>query len=89
MVTEIGLFLHNFIRKVNEMHDKYLAQPTICAKYKIHNKEPSTKTISPIGYFEFISKFTDKMRMIKVQLSHTNCFDLFCISVFLVILVLM
>lgn len=32
MVTEIGLFLHNFIRKVNEMHDKYLAQPTICIR---------------------------------------------------------
>ena len=40
-----------------------------CAKYKILNKEPSTKTISSTDYFEFNSKFTDKMRRIKVQLS--------------------
>jgi cullin 1 len=60
-----------------------------CSKYKILNKEPSTKTISPTDYFEFNSKFRDKMRRIKVQLSHTNCFDLFCISVCLVILVSM
>lgn len=39
-----------------------------CAKYKILNKEPSTKTISPTDVFEFNSKFTDKMRRIKVQL---------------------
>jgi cullin 1 len=39
-----------------------------CAKYKILNKEPSTKTISPTDYFEFNSKFTDKMRRIKIPL---------------------
>ncbi|MCH97429.1 cullin-1-like, partial [Trifolium medium] len=38
-----------------------------CAKYKILNKEPSTKTISPTDYIESNSKFTDKMRRIKVQ----------------------
>ena len=40
-----------------------------CAKYKILNKEPNTKTISSTDYFEFNSKFTDKMRRIKVQFS--------------------
>ncbi|GAU50501.1 hypothetical protein TSUD_409760 [Trifolium subterraneum] len=39
-----------------------------CAKYKILIKEPSTKTISPTDYFEFNSKFTDKMRRIKIPL---------------------
>ena len=37
-----------------------------CAKYKILNKEPNTKIISPTDFFEFNSKFTDKMRRIKV-----------------------
>ena len=37
-----------------------------CAKYKILTKVPNTKTISPTDYFEFNSKFTDKMRRIKV-----------------------
>ncbi|CAI9274933.1 unnamed protein product [Lactuca saligna] len=39
-----------------------------CAKYKILTKEPNTKTISPNDYFEFNSKFTDKMRRIKIPL---------------------
>ncbi|XP_016700735.1 cullin-1 isoform X3 [Gossypium hirsutum] len=39
-----------------------------CAKYKILNKEPSTKTISSTDHFEFNSKFTDKMRRIKIPL---------------------
>ncbi|PIA44551.1 hypothetical protein AQUCO_01700270v1 [Aquilegia coerulea] len=39
-----------------------------CAKYKILNKTPSTKTITPTDYFEFNSKFTDKMRRIKIPL---------------------
>ncbi|KAI0504308.1 hypothetical protein M5K25_013881 [Dendrobium thyrsiflorum] len=39
-----------------------------CAKYKILNKEPNTKAISPTDYFEFNSKFTDKMRRIKIPL---------------------
>ncbi|WMV10153.1 hypothetical protein MTR67_003538 [Solanum verrucosum] len=39
-----------------------------CAKYKILNKEPSTKIISPTDVFEFYSKFTDKMRRIKIPL---------------------
>ncbi|KAL6884673.1 hypothetical protein ACP4OV_010609 [Aristida adscensionis] len=39
-----------------------------CGKYKILNKEPSNRTISPKDVFEFNAKFTDKMRRIKVQL---------------------
>lgn len=41
-----------------------------CAKYKILNKEPNTKTISPNDHFEFNAKFTDKMRRIKVYRQH-------------------
>ncbi|KAF7837843.1 cullin-1 [Senna tora] len=39
-----------------------------CAKYKILTKEPNTKSISSTDYFEFNSKFTDKMRRIKIPL---------------------
>ncbi|CAL9194849.1 unnamed protein product [Musa hybrid cultivar] len=39
-----------------------------CAKYKILNKEPYTKSISPNDVFEFNSKFSDKMRRIKIPL---------------------
>ncbi|CAL5083358.1 unnamed protein product [Urochloa decumbens] len=39
-----------------------------CGKYKILNKEPNTRTISPKDIFEFNHKFTDKMRRIKVPL---------------------
>ncbi|KAH0765575.1 hypothetical protein KY285_001446 [Solanum tuberosum] len=40
-----------------------------CAKYKILNKEPSTKTISLTDVFEFNSKFTDIMRRMKLPLA--------------------
>ncbi|URE21626.1 cullin 1 [Musa troglodytarum] len=39
-----------------------------CAKYKILHKEPNTKSISPNDVFEFNSKFSDKMRRIKIPL---------------------
>ncbi|CAI9115589.1 OLC1v1016524C1 [Oldenlandia corymbosa var. corymbosa] len=39
-----------------------------CAKYKILNKDPNTRTISPTDVFEFNAKFTDRMRRIKVPL---------------------
>ncbi|KAL5064110.1 hypothetical protein RYX36_025847, partial [Vicia faba] len=39
-----------------------------CAKYKILLKEPNTKTISPNDSFMFNSKFTDKMRRIRIPL---------------------
>ncbi|KOM33528.1 hypothetical protein LR48_Vigan01g308400 [Vigna angularis] len=46
-----------------------------CAKYKILIKEPNTKTISSTDYFEFNSKFTDKMRRIKGGI------DKFCMQI--------
>ncbi|XP_018682167.2 cullin-1-like [Musa acuminata AAA Group] len=39
-----------------------------CARYKILKKAPMTDTVSPNDIFEFNSKFTDKMRRIKVPL---------------------
>ncbi|KAH9328425.1 hypothetical protein KI387_000533, partial [Taxus chinensis] len=39
-----------------------------CAKHKILNKEPNTKTVAQTDYFEFNAKFTDKMRRIKIPL---------------------
>lgn len=39
-----------------------------CAKHKILNKEPNTKAVAQTDYFEFNSKFTDKMRRIKIPL---------------------
>nr|XP_009794360.1 PREDICTED: cullin-1-like isoform X2 [Nicotiana sylvestris] len=39
-----------------------------CAKYKILTKEPSNRTVSPSDHFEFNSKFTDRMRRIRVPL---------------------
>ncbi|CAL5072266.1 unnamed protein product [Urochloa decumbens] len=39
-----------------------------CGKYKILNKDPNSRTISPKDVFEFNHKFTDKMWRIKVPL---------------------
>ncbi|CAK9878311.1 unnamed protein product [Sphagnum jensenii] len=39
-----------------------------CAKYKILNKEPNSKSVTQTDYFEFNIKFTDKMRRIKIPL---------------------
>ncbi|KAK8928873.1 Cullin-1 [Platanthera zijinensis] len=39
-----------------------------CGKYKILVKEPSTKAVGPNNTFEFNSKFSDKMRRIRVPL---------------------
>uniref|UniRef100_A0A7N0U8X0 Cullin family profile domain-containing protein n=1 Tax=Kalanchoe fedtschenkoi TaxID=63787 RepID=A0A7N0U8X0_KALFE len=40
-----------------------------CGRYKILNKEPAdTKTVSPTDHFKFNSKFTDKMRRVKIPL---------------------
>ncbi|KAK6930141.1 Cullin protein, neddylation domain [Dillenia turbinata] len=39
-----------------------------CAKYKILNKEPNTKSITHTDHFSFNEKFTDKMRRIKIPL---------------------
>ncbi|CAL5426036.1 unnamed protein product [Camellia sinensis] len=45
-----------------------LLQSLSCAKYKIVNKEPNTKTVTPNDYFEFNLKFTDRMRRIRIPL---------------------
>lgn len=39
-----------------------------CAKYKILNKDPSTRIIGQNDMFEFNTKFVDKMRRIKVDI---------------------
>ncbi|OMO57825.1 hypothetical protein COLO4_35078 [Corchorus olitorius] len=39
-----------------------------CAKYKILLKDSNTKNISKSDYFDFNSKFTDRMRRIKIPL---------------------
>ena len=56
----------------------WLLHSLLCAKYKILNKEPSTK-IFPTDVFEFNSKFTAKMRRIKVQLMMSK-FSLFTMN---------
>ncbi|KAK1385178.1 Cullin-1 [Heracleum sosnowskyi] len=45
-----------------------ILQSLSCAKYKILKKTPSSNTVSSTDYFEFNSKFTDKMRRIKIPL---------------------
>ncbi|KAM3231468.1 cullin-1 [Capsicum chacoense] len=45
-----------------------LLQSLSCAKYKILTKEPSNRTVSPTDHFEFNSKFTDRMRRIRIPL---------------------
>ncbi|XP_057461540.1 cullin-1-like [Actinidia eriantha] len=45
-----------------------LLQSLSCAKYKILVKEPNTKTVGPNDSFQFNSKFTDKMRRIRIPL---------------------
>ncbi|KAE8681172.1 Cullin-1 [Hibiscus syriacus] len=59
IMTQLNLTNDDIVRLLHSLS---------CAKYKILNKEPSTKTISPTDHFEFNSKFTDKMRRIKIPL---------------------
>ncbi|CAO2184574.1 unnamed protein product [Urochloa humidicola] len=59
IVTQLNLSEDDTVRVLHSLS---------CAKYKILNKEPNTRTISPKDVFEFNNKFTDKMRRIKVQL---------------------
>ncbi|KAL3641974.1 Cullin-1 [Castilleja foliolosa] len=59
IVTQLNLSDDDVVRMLHSLS---------CAKYKILNKEPNTKTISPTDVFEFNSKFTDKMRRIKIPL---------------------
>ncbi|KAI6683987.1 hypothetical protein NL676_029900 [Syzygium grande] len=43
-----------------------------CAQYKILSKEPNTKAIARTDHFKFNSKFTEKMRRIKIPLPPVN-----------------
>lgn len=40
-----------------------------CAKYKILNKSPASKTVSKTDVFSMNKKFTDRMRRIRVRTS--------------------
>lgn len=67
--TADRLSYSELMTQLNVTHDDLvrLLHSLSCAKYKILNKEPNTKTISPTDTFEFNSKFTDRMRRIKVS----------------------
>lgn len=45
-----------------------LLQSLSCAKYKILIKEPASRTVSETDSFHFNSKFTDRMRRIRVRI---------------------
>jgi len=57
IVTQLNLSEDDTVRLLHSLS---------CAKYKILNKEPNSRTISPKDDFEFNHRFTDKMRRIKV-----------------------
>lgn len=57
IVTQLNLSDDDVVRLLHSLS---------CAKYKILNKEPASRSISPNDVFEFNSKFTDRMRRIKV-----------------------
>ena len=57
IVTQLNLSDDDVVRLLHSLS---------CAKYKILTKEPANKSISPNDVFEFNSKFTDRMRRIKV-----------------------
>ena len=57
IVTQLNLSDDDVVRLLHSLS---------CAKYKILTKEPANRSISPNDVFEFNSKFTDRMRRIKV-----------------------
>jgi cullin 1 len=57
IVTQLNLSDDDVVRLLHSLS---------CAKYKILSKEPAGRSISPNDVFEFNSKFTDRMRRIKV-----------------------
>ena len=57
IVTQLNLSDDDVVRLLHSLS---------CAKYKILTKEPANRLISPNDVFEFNSKFTDRMRRIKV-----------------------
>ncbi|KAL6210423.1 hypothetical protein ACLB2K_015655 [Fragaria x ananassa] len=68
--TAEKLSYSEILTQLNLTHDDLvrLLHSLSCAKYKILLKEPATKTISPNDNFEFNSKFTDRLRRIKIPL---------------------
>ncbi|KAM5563963.1 cullin-1 [Rosa sericea] len=68
--TAERLSYSEILTQLNLTHDDLvrLLHSLSCAKYKILLKEPATKTISPNDNFEFNSKFTDRLRRIKIPL---------------------
>ncbi|KDO87345.1 hypothetical protein CISIN_1g004666mg [Citrus sinensis] len=68
--TSDRLSYSEIMTQLNLTHDDLvrLLHSLSCAKYKILLKEPNTKTISQSDHFEFNSKFTDRMRRIKIPL---------------------
>lgn len=60
LITQLNLTDDDVIRLLHSLS---------CGKYEILKKEPSTNTISSSDVFEFNSKFTDKMRKIKVRVT--------------------
>ncbi|KAJ0231113.1 Cullin protein [Hirschfeldia incana] len=64
------LTYQELLEQVNLSHEDLVRvlHSLSCAKYKFLNKQPASKTISKTDSFEFNSKFTDKMRRIKVPL---------------------
>ena len=62
IVTQLNLSDDDVVRLLHSLS---------CAKYKILTKEPANRSISPNDVFEFNSKFTDRMRRIKVFLVFT------------------
>lgn len=63
IVTQLNLPADDAVRLLHSLS---------CGKYKILEKEPSNRTISPSDVFQFNNKFTDKMRRIKVPLPPTD-----------------
>ncbi|CAA3007307.1 cullin-1-like [Olea europaea subsp. europaea] len=59
IITQLNLLDYDVVRLLHSLS---------CAKYNILNKEPNTKTVSSTDVFEFNSKFTNKMRRIKIPL---------------------
>ncbi|XP_062230758.1 cullin-1-like isoform X1 [Phragmites australis] len=59
IVTQLNLSDDDVVRLLHSLS---------CAKYKILNKEPANRSILPNDVFEFNSKFTDRMRRIKIPL---------------------
>lgn len=56
-----------------------LAHSLSCAKYKILNKSPASRTVTKTDVFSMNTKFTDKMRRIRVS-RQAICTGLHCIN---------